>query len=124
MARPRHRPVGRAPWRELILERNPVLGDVPLFPSPRGRGRAWSRWHARALLHRAEAAAKLEPIEGRDFHPYRRKWVTERKHLPDVDVAAAGGWKTVRTLQARYQEADPKTILAVVSEPRKLREAK
>jgi len=29
---------------------------------------------------------------------YRRKWANERKPLPDVDVAAAGGWKAVQTL--------------------------
>ena len=32
------------------------------------------------------------------WHAYRRGWATSRKHLPDVDVAAAGGWKSTETL--------------------------
>lgn len=48
------------------------------------------------------------------WHACRRKWATERKHLPDVDVAAAGGWKTVQTLKSAYQHADGDTMLRVV----------
>ena len=55
---------------------------------------------------------------------YRRKWATERKHLADVDVAAAGGWKTVLTLKTAYQQADAEGILTVVLKPRQLREAR
>ena len=55
---------------------------------------------------------------------YRRKWATERKHHPDVDVAEAGGWKTVETLKSAYQQADAETILRVVLEAGELREAK
>jgi hypothetical protein len=39
-------------------------------------------------------------------------------------VAAAGGWKTVQTLEQSYARADSETILAVVTETRKLREVK
>ncbi len=53
---------------------------------------------------------------------YRRKWATERKHLPDPDVMQAGGWKDQRTLQV-YQQTDEETLLEVMSEPRRLREA-
>ena len=78
---------------------NPAIGDWPLFPAPRATTeipqgeipKAWTRHYARALVERAEKAAKLSKITGGDFHPYRRKWATERKHLPDVDVARAGG---------------------------------
>ena len=65
----------------------------------------------------------LEHLERGAFHPYRRKWVRERKHLPRADVAAAGGWLSAQTLNI-YDGADEETLLAVVSEPRKLREAK
>ncbi len=44
--------------------------------------------------------------------------------MPDVDVAAAGGWKTTLTLKTAYQQADPETMLRVVLEPGELREAK
>ena len=58
------------------------------------------------------------------WHAYRRKWATERKHMPDVDVAAAGGWKNTVSLKTAYQRADPETILRVVLEAAELREAK
>ena len=73
---------------------------------------------------KAEKLAELEPLEGSDFHAYRRKWATERKHLPDADVMAAGGWRDPRSLKSSYQKVDPEMLLAVVTEPRKLREAK
>ena len=44
--------------------------------------------------------------------------------VPDVDVAAAGGWKAVQTLKTAYQQADAQTILRVVLEAGELREAK
>ncbi len=53
----------------------------------------------------------------------RRKWATERKPLPDVDVAAAGGWSDTATLKLAYQQADEATMFRVVSEPAELREA-
>jgi hypothetical protein len=84
----------------------------------------WTRHYSRALLERAEGLANLGKVEGGDFHPYRRKWSTERKHLPDVDVAAAGGWSDTRALKTSYQQVDDATLLAVISEPTKLREAK
>lgn len=113
---------------------NPAIGEWPLFPAPRATveipqgeiPKAWTRHYARALLERAETAAKLPKVDGGDFHPYRRKWATERKHLPDVDVARAGGWseKDPRALKTSYQQVDDATLLAVVSEPTKLREVK
>ncbi len=62
--------------------------------------------------------------DGGLWHPYRRKWATERKHLPDVDVAATGGWSDLSLLKTAYQQADPETMYQVVSEPRRLRERK
>jgi hypothetical protein len=107
-----------------LIELRPAVGDTWLFPAPRAFGKCWNRWHARAVLERAEAKAELPKIFGGDFHPYRRKWATERKHLAVTDVAEAGGWKTSRTLELCYYKPDPATLLAVVTEPRKLREAK
>ncbi len=71
----------------------------------------------------AEIEPKLPKLDGGLWHPYRRKWATERKHHSLKDVAAAGGWKDVETLLTCYQQADNETMLAVVGEPRKLREA-
>ena len=63
---------------------------------------------------KAEKFAGLPKLAGGQFHPYRRLWATERKDLPVQDVAAAGGWKTVETLQRLYQQADGATTLAAV----------
>jgi len=71
----------------------------------------------------AEKAAEVPKLEGGLWHPYRRKWATERKQHALKDVAAAGGWKDVETLLTCYQQPDEETLLAVMSEPRKLREA-
>lgn len=49
-------------------------------------------------------------------------WATARKHLPDVDVAAAGGWKSTETPRRCYQQPDADTMLAVVLSGAELRE--
>lgn len=111
-----------------ILERNPVIGDLYLFPAQKkretDRPAPWSRFYARDLLSRAEKKAKVAHLEGGAFHPYRRKWSTERKHLPTADVQLAGGWKDARSLEKSYQKADAKTVLRVMTESTKLRDAR
>lgn len=66
--------------------------------------------------------ADLPKLKGGLWHPYRRKWATERKHLSIKDVAVAGGWKDHETLLTCYQHPDEESLLAVTSEPRKLKE--
>lgn len=107
-----------------ILRERPGIGSAPLFPSPEDRQKPISRHLADAWLRKAEELAGLAPQKGSLWHAYRRKWATERKHLPDVDVATAGGWKTVQTLREAYQHADDETMLRVVMEAGELREAK
>jgi hypothetical protein len=75
-------------------------------------------------LRKAEKEAGLEPQTGSLWHAFRRKWATERKHLPDVDVAAAREWKGTVSLKRAYQQADPATILDVVLGAGQLREAR
>lgn len=108
---------------EKILELNPVVGEAYLFPALRAKGKPWGLRYVWKLLRDAEDAAELDHLDRGAFHPYRRKWRRERKHLPRADVAAAGGWLDPRTLDI-YDGADDETILAVVEEPRKLREVK
>jgi hypothetical protein len=74
-----------------ILRERPGIGSAPLFPAPGNAQKPISRHLADRWLRRAEELAGLEPQKGSLWHAYRRKWATERKHLPDVDVAAAGG---------------------------------
>jgi hypothetical protein len=73
-------------------------------------------------LRKAEDLAELAHLERGGFHAYRRKWGTERKHLPVQDVAHAGGWKSLDVLQRIYQQPDAATLERVVSEPHRLRE--
>jgi hypothetical protein len=118
------------PAREALdayLRHNPRLGDVPLFPAPgprrskkkpapaaRGPEKPIRRETAAKWLLRAEALAELPKLVGGVFHPYRRLWASERKALPDVDVAAAGGWRDTRALKRSYQQPDAATMLQVV----------
>ena len=39
----------------------------------------------------------------------------ERKNLPDVDVAGAGGWTDTQGLTLIYQKADPVGVLLAVN---------
>jgi integrase len=81
-------------------------------------GREWfDTW-----LRMAERRAGLPKLDGGLWHPYRRKWATERKAHPIRDVMAAGGWLDSTSLLASYQRADAETVLAVMNEPRKLSE--
>ena len=105
-----------------VREERPGTGSAPLFPSPGDPHRPMTRHLADKWLRRAERLAGLEPQRGSLWHAYRRKWATERKHHPDVDVAAAGGWKTVQTLKTAYQQADEETMLRVVLDARELRD--
>jgi hypothetical protein len=54
--------------------------------------------------------------------PSGRKWATERKHLPPMDVAAADGWRELASLQKCYQQVDSDTLLKVVLGAGELRE--
>lgn len=106
-----------------ILEERPGIGTAPLFPAPRDPSEPVRYELASDWLQEAEKLASVEPQKGTLWHAYRRKWATERKHLSDVDVAAAGGWSNPRTLTEIYQQPDQDSMYRVVSEPAKLREA-
>jgi len=92
-----------------VAEKNP---DVPMDRH------LFDKW-----LTVAEKEAGVSKLDGGLWHPYRRKWATERKNLPLKDVAAAGGWSDIDTLLKVYQQPDPHTLLLVMSEPRKVSEA-
>jgi integrase len=93
-----------------------------VFPSPTDPERALGRDVFQHALADAVSHAKLPRLDLGGWHSLRRKWASERKHLPLVDVAAVGGWKDTQTLVNCYQHADRDTMLAVMSEPRKVSE--
>ena len=98
-----------------------VIGGL-MFPGERKPGQPMDRHLFDKWLAHAEREAQLPKLDGALWHAYRRKWATERKHLPLKDVAAAGGWVDVETLLRSYQQPDKGTLLAVMNEPRKLSE--
>jgi len=94
-----------------------------LFPLET-KDRPWHRTVFDGLLRTAEKKAKVTPLEGGLWHPYRRKWATERKNLPTVDVMKAGGWADRTTMETCYQQATDAGVLEAMASPVKLREAK
>ena len=56
-------------------------------------------------LLKAERLAGLPKLSGGRWHPYRRLFATELKSVPVKDVAFAGGWKSIETVQRIYQQA-------------------
>jgi integrase len=94
-----------------------AIGDAWIFPSESDESRPVDRHLASRWLRRAEKLAKLDHVTGRGWHAFRRGWASARKHLPDVDVAAAGGWKDTATMKRCYQHADAVGVLRVVTEP-------
>ncbi len=105
-----------------ILAERPGIGAAYLFQAIKNPAKPVAKETVSQWLLAAEKLAKVEKQSGGLWHPYRRKWATERKHLPDVDVAATGGWSDLSSLKTAYQQADPETMYQVVSEPRRLRE--
>lgn len=106
------------------MAEHPGIGEAWLFPAPRKPHQPVHRSVADKWLRLAERQAGIQPQPGSLWHAYRRKWATEKKHLPATDVAFAGGWKNTRTLQAVYQQADPQGVLRVVLDTAELREEK
>ena len=100
---------------DTYLRRNPRMGAVPLYAAPLDASKPIRRETAAKWLVKAEELAELPKLKGGVFHPYRRLWATERKSLPDADVAAAGGWRDSQSLRLSYQHADPAGVLAAVS---------
>jgi integrase len=69
---------------------------------------------------RAELRAKLVPAERRGWHSLRRSFATELKHAPLADLAYLGGWKSVATAVAVYQQPDDRTMREALASRRTL----
>lgn len=104
------------------FQRGLAAGGGFVFSAPDAAGGIMDRHLFDRWLSVAERKAGLQKLDGSLWHAYRRKWAIERKHLALKDVAAAGGWKDVNTLLEVYQQPDETSVLAVMSETRKLHE--
>jgi integrase len=106
---------------DAYLAANPRLGEVPLLPmtdevdhgTPE---KTLTRNVASNWLAKAERLAGLPKLRGGLWHAYRRLWATERKNLPDVDVAEAGGWTGTKAMKLAYQHATASGVLAAVNQ--------
>ncbi len=97
-------------------------GSPYLFPAAKDSRKPMGKREAQVWWIDCEKLAELEHIDRGGWHSLRRKWATERKHLPDVDVAAAGGWTPGSTLLKEiYQQADQAGDMAAVTDRRALR---
>lgn len=95
-----------------------ALGEVYLFPSPRQPHVPRSRYTFAEWWQKAEELAGLKREPHCSWHSLRRKFATELKHIPLVDLAALGGWKSTATILACYQQADANTMRRALSERR------
>lgn len=114
-------PISRATRAALdaYLRRYLVVGEAPLFPYSAQRPNVpmTVRQASHRLAH-AEELAELPKLDRGLWHAYRRAYASERKHLPDVDVARSAGWRDVGTMKRSYQQSDPATLLrAIENEP-------
>lgn len=111
------RPISAA-VRDALLAIRPAdaAPDEWVFPSPEDSRKACRRELLDDWLRDCYDAAGFQPEAGGLWHPFRRKWVTERKNYPLADIAAAGGWKDERSLKS-YLHEDPETVRKVVLEP-------
>jgi integrase len=101
----------------LVARDRQAIGAAWIFPSETDDSRPVDRHLANRWLRRVEKLANVDHVAGRGWHAFRRGWASARKHLPDVDVAAAGGWKDTATMKRCYQHADAVGVLRVVTEP-------
>ena len=99
---------------DTYLERNPRLGDVPLFPAPQDPSKPIRKDLAGNWLMKAEGLAKQPKLRGTRWHGYRRLFATELKSVPVQDVAAAGGWKSIETVQRLYQQPEAEGVLSAI----------
>lgn len=116
-----------APVREALesaRRKRRAVGPGPLFPRPGDLQEPLRYEEVSEWLRDAEELADLEPMDGGLWHPFRRLWASARKHLPDVDVARAGGWDSLAAFKTAYQQPDDETLLHVVENEAELREVK
>jgi hypothetical protein len=73
-----------------VLTERPALGTACLFPASKNAAKPVDRWFASKWLETVERLAEVPKHDASLWHAYRRKWGTERKHLPIQDVAQAG----------------------------------
>jgi integrase len=87
-----------------------MIGDAWVFPAPRDASKPVPRYTLIKWWKVAERMAKLPPAKGRGYHSLRRKFATELKKTPLVDLAYLGGYKSPQTVLLVYQKPDERSM--------------
>jgi integrase len=99
---------------------HPAIGSALVFPMKNDPTKPVTRHLASDWMHRAYTYAGIVRLKGGLWHPFRRKWATERKDYPLRDLAAAGGWEDLPTA-LMYQQPDQDTLRQVIDHPKPLK---
>jgi integrase len=110
-------PLVRAVLERALGTRSAESGSL-VFPSDSDRTRPVDRHLASRWFVRAEQLSGLKHVRGTGWHCFRRGWASSRRHVPDVDVAKAGGWKDTATMKRCYQHSDSAGVLHAVNDAR------
>ncbi len=105
---------------ERVRRERPGVGDALLSPQPTNPNRPVARQDMREWLVEAERLAGIEHIAQRGWHGFRRRFATQRRHLPPKDVAYLGGWISTYTMQQAYEQVDRDGLAAVLADKRPL----
>jgi integrase len=87
-----------------------AIAEGWVFPSPEDPSQPCSRHLVRDWWQRGEALAGLAHEVGLGWHGLRRKFATDMKHVPLVDLCYLGGWKDPQTVLKCYQRPDERTM--------------
>jgi integrase len=94
-----------------------AIGLQWIFPAPKDATKRCSRHLLDDWLRRAYKISGRQKPKGGLWHPFRRKWATERKNYPIRDVVSAGGWRDMQTVLRSYQQPDAETTREVILNP-------
>jgi len=103
------------------MRERPGLGHTHCSP-PRAMSRSRSARSVSRTGSTGADARRAAPVPNTTLSMGSKKWARERKHLSDADVVKAGGWRSVNTMKRSYQQADDRSVLAAILEPRRLRD--
>lgn len=92
-----------------------AIGNAWVLPAPGDATAPVSRDQVRGWWQRGELLARIPPHPGRGWHSLRRAFATDLKHIPLVDLAALGGWKSAQTILKCYQKPDADTMEAALA---------
>jgi integrase len=99
---------------------HPAIGSALVFPMVNDPTKPVTRHLASDWMHRAYRYAGIDRQKGGLWHPFRRKWATERKDFPLRDTMAAGGWEDEPTAM-KYQQPDEDTLRQLIDNPKPLK---